>query len=350
MSDDRSWLTDEYPELRDGPPWVMQDMIEMQTGLPAAILAENAAATAVAELVRSTAATGDPIVVVGCGTSEHGAMAVAHIIADAYPEARVEARQSLDAALAPRPGGLCIGVSHDGGTRATLLAMESARSAGATIAAVTSQASGQIARAAEEVVVTPEHDVSWCHTLAYTSNILAGAAIAGSAPSVDRLTEVIANTLDARPALAEAAAALIPGRRIITTGLGSDEIAARELALKIEEGARIPATAHHLETFLHGHLAGCDADTTAVARLSFDPSGGQLRDERSRDVDAALAAIGIPRVVLAEPAQTATEALVASAVALQLLTLELAEASGTNPDLIRREQKPYRDAAEASGG
>jgi hypothetical protein len=40
--------------------------------------------------------------------------------------------------------------------------------------------------------------------------------------------------------------------------------------------------------------------------------------------------------------------LLAGAGALQTLTLELAHARGTNPDLIRREQAPYRDAAEAA--
>ena len=35
MGDDRSWLTSEYPELRDGPPWVMEDMILAQRGYQA---------------------------------------------------------------------------------------------------------------------------------------------------------------------------------------------------------------------------------------------------------------------------------------------------------------------------
>jgi len=38
-------------------------------------------------------------------------------------------------------------------------------------------------------------------------------------------------------------------------------------------------------------------------------------------------------------------ALSAGAAGLQALTLELAHARGTNPDLIRREQAPYREAA-----
>ena len=157
------------------------------------------------------------------------------------------------------------------------------------------------------------------------------------------------------PVLAEAARTIHGDRRIITTGLGTDEISARELALKIEEGARIPATAHQLETLLHGHLAGCDADRTAVVRIATDPRGGELHTRRQAEADAALAAIGIPTVVLGTslglaPAASPAEALISAAVALQLLTLELAHAAGTNPDLIRREQRPYREAAAAAGG
>ena len=42
--------------------------------------------------------------------------------------------------------------------------------------------------------------------------------------------------------------------------------------------------------------------------------------------------------------------LLAGAGALQTLTLELAQARGVNPDLIRREEAPYRDAAHEAGG
>ncbi|HLK44272.1 MAG TPA: hypothetical protein VKV34_13090, partial [Thermoleophilia bacterium] len=41
----------------------------------------------------------------------------------------------------------------------------------------------------------------------------------------------------------------------------------------------------------------------------------------------------------------AAASLMASAVPLQLLSMELARARDCNPDLIRREQEPYRAAA-----
>ncbi len=37
-ADDRSWLTADYPELRDGPPWVMHDMVLAERELPAGIV------------------------------------------------------------------------------------------------------------------------------------------------------------------------------------------------------------------------------------------------------------------------------------------------------------------------
>ncbi len=354
MSDDRSWLTADYPELRDGPPWVMEEMILAERDLPAGILGGAGKETAgVSAAIREAVSLGAPIVVTGCGTSEHGAMAVAELIAEAQPDAWVEAREALDAAVRPRRGGLCIGISHDGGTRATRLALEAARKAGAVTAVITAHPAASVPGAADHVVVTPLADRSWCHTVAYMSAIVAGAGIAGSRATVERLTEAIDGVVALRPRFVDAARRVHGGRRIVTTGLGADFTTARELALKIEEGARIPANAHRLETVLHGHLAGCDADRTAVVRFAVDTRGGDLQAERGADLDAALEVIGIPTVAIGEsfglaPAESAAEALVVGAVALQLLTLELAHAAGTNPDLIRREQQAYREAAAAA--
>jgi len=354
MSDDRAWLTDEYPELRAGPPWVMEEMILAERDLPAAILDGAGEETAqVAAAIRDAVALSAPIVVTGCGTSEHGAMAVAALIADAMPDAWVEAREALDATVRPRAGGLCIGISHDGGTRATRLALDAAKRVGAVTAAVTAHPATSVPEAADYVVVTPFHDRSWCHTVAYVSAILAGAGIAGTGVSAARLTGAIDAAVAARPRIAEAARSIHGGRRILTAGLGADFVTARELALKIEEGARVPANAHRLETTLHGHLAGCDAGSTALVRVALDPGGGPLAAERGADLDAALGVIGIPAVVLGEPlglapAEMVAEALISGAVGLQLLTLELAHAAGANPDLIRREERAYREAAAAA--
>ena len=363
---DHSWHHEGYPELRDGPPWVMEEMIAAEPAL-AEPIAAAAGADAIAAAVTRAASAGEPIVVTGCGTSEHGALAVTALLDEALrttgARARPEARQALDAALDPRAGGVCIGISHDGTTRATIHALAAARKAGATTATIGARADSPIAAAADHVIVTPLRDRSWCHTVAYVSTILAGAAIAreiaGGEPEHGSAT---GQTLALRPQIAELATRLQDASRILAVGLGADLVTARELALKIEEGARIPSTALHLESLLHGHLAGCDAGATGLVLLAADASPAQWRDQRLAGAAAAAGAIGIPTVAIGGQAALAglpggvervvvptggglAGALLTGAVALQLLTLELAHLAGSNPDLIRREQRPYREAA-----
>jgi hypothetical protein len=57
----------------------------------------------------------------------------------------------------------------------------------------------------------------------------------------------------------------------------------------------------------------------------------------------------MPAVRLGRPATSIATALLAGALALQWLTLDLVHRRGTNPDLIRREEPRYRAAAEAGG-
>jgi glutamine---fructose-6-phosphate transaminase (isomerizing) len=373
MSDhSRDWYTRDYPELRDRPPWVMEEMILAQPSLVKPILtARGPGVAALREAIAAAGRAGAPIVVTGCGTSEHAALAVAELLSVALRAdndgSRAEAREALDAALDPRPGGVCIAISHNGTTRATLLALEAARAAGATTALITARAVGPMVALADHVFVTPVNDASWCHTLAYVSALLAGGALAGELPvtMIEAARAALESTLALRLRLEEIASRLRRGR-IVTAGLGIDHIAARELALKIEEGARIPATAHQLEALLHGFLAGCDAATTTLVLLGADPRLGTRRDLRLALAARAAEAIGIPTIAIAPAAVLAAMpesvrcveiaspdgpdsllvALLEGAVALQLLTLGIVHAAGTNPDLIRREEAPYRTAAQ----
>ena len=371
-SDDRDWLTGDFPELREAPPWVMEEMIAAQPRLAAPILdADGPEVTRLHDAVAHAATAGEPVVVTGCGTSEHAAMGAAELLTDSFRRAglataRAEARQAVDAALDPRAGGVCLAISHDGATRATRLALEAAGEVGARTGVITACSDPSCWTAADLVFVTPMHDDSWCHTLAYTSAILAGARISGIAggQATGAAVRAIESALERRADFATAAAHLNRSGRIVTAGLGIDQANAGELALKIAEGARIPTTAYHLETLLHGHLAGCDAAATSLVLLALDPRPGARRDRRFALVAQAARAVGIPTVALAPQALLATlpgdvhgvaleplraepllSALLQSALAVQLLALGLVELAGTNPDLISREERAYREAA-----
>jgi glutamine---fructose-6-phosphate transaminase (isomerizing) len=137
-------------------------------------------------------------------------------------------------------------------------------------------------------------------------------------------------------------------RRLLAVGSGVDEITASELALKIEEATYIPTTPLGAEKVLHGHLPAADQHTGLVL-LRFDPDHAETRDRRSDDVAAAAKVLAMPTIALtATDITTRTEALLAGPLGLQLLTLELCMALGTNPDLIRRQEPLYRRAAEAA--
>ena len=152
-----------------------------------------------------------------------------------------------------------------------------------------------------------------------------------------------------RAQAAEIAADLGGSARLIIIGSGADRIAARELTLKIEEASHIPTSMRDLETFLHGHIPACD-ETTGLVLIAADRRGGTRRDERVEALERASRRVGIRcHTLQAPPAPdglpAAAGALLATAAPLQWLALELAAARGVNPDLIRREQEPYREAA-----
>lgn len=331
---------DEEPELRSGPPWIMEDMISAQLELPDALSAQGDAQR-LGDRVRSAVRDGEPVLFTGCGTSEHAARAAHAMLKDVAPGARSAARDAFEAQLDPPDCGLLVAISHGGRTRSTVLAAQRALAAGARVCFLTARP--EHAPAGVDTCATPLRDRSWCHTIGYTSALLACATL-----RPDRAKTIMRAEIDARTRLREAAVRLRTCRRLLIVGSGIDEITASELALKIEEAAHMPATPLGAEKVLHGHLPACD-EHTGIVLLRFDPRDDHRRDERTADVANAAAVLSMPAVTLATPRLASrAEALLAGALALQLLTLELALAHATNPDLIRREDPLYRRAAEVA--
>ncbi len=371
------WHEEWFPALRAARPWLMEEMISAEPPVAEAVAGSDGLAQLTDE-VRRCHAAGEPISVVGCGTSEHGARAIAAQLDDAFGHRGVRpvGRQALEAAIDPSPGGLCIGISHDGATHATRLALDAAREAGATTALITASPQGPMLAAADLVVVTPTQDRSWCHTVGYSSPLVVGAVIAGSVadrpvdPAV--LRAHLDDCLQVRQSAAEIAANLAGVEHLVVVGGGYDRISADEFVLKVEEGLHLPSAARDLETFLHGHLPACD-ERTGLVIFATEHRGRPRRTDRGRLLLRAARRVGMPCAAIMVPAVESvwgreltnagrimlphaarllptTSALCASAMALQLLTLELVHARGTYPDLIRREQEAWRDAAAITEG
>lgn len=322
----------------------MQEMIFGQPELPE-MVAAHPDTRRLANLLAEASERAEPVVFAGCGTSEHAARAAAAMMSAAPSGARALARDAFEVALDPPATGLLVGISHEGRTQATIDALRTARSNGAKTALIT--ACPSTGPEGVHVIGTPRHDDSWCHTVAYTSPLLAvGLALELLTPAVSR--QIIVGELEALAQRQADAAAVAGCARILIVGSEVDEITAAELALKIEEATHVPATPLGVEKVLHGHLPAADA-STGIALVRFACTGAAQRDARAADVVAAARVLACPVIALT-PRYTVgnpAEALLAGALALQLLTLELAHVRRTNPDLIRREEELYRRAAEA---
>ncbi len=374
------WAGADQPIDRGGPPWFMTEMIAAEPAFGARLvrrLADDGSAARLAAELRQAAAAGAPVVIFGCGTSEHGAIGAVAILAEAWhavglPGPGPAVAQAFEASLEPQ-AGLCIAVSHDGGTWATTRALAAARAAGARTALITVSGRAPGAVGVDVVIETHERDQSYCHTIGYVSPLLAasavGAELTGRAVDPEAIrTLMAAGSGPAATASAEAIAAGLAGTRpILTVGSGADRGPARELVLKLEEGTWIPAASRNLETLAHGHLPSTDGSTGLVLLLTERRARAE-RVDRARQVLAAAGVIGIRvagifstdvaaaldagltplgRMVVPEapglPAPVA--ALLSTATPLQLIVERLARLVGTNPDPIRRTDPRYARAA-----
>ena len=372
------WAGSTMPSRRDGPPYWMTEMIAAEPAVAERIVrrvqGQSAASTLAAEL-REAAAGGAPIITTGCGTSEHAAMAVASLLSDALAagEQRVAAVQAFELARSAPRRGMVLAISHEGGTDATNSALRASAAAGATTGLVTVSAASPGAALAEHVITTGEQDQSWCHTVGYVSPLVAGAVLAGiiRADPLDAVgLRALLDAADDASAADAMAAALHGCDRLLLAGSGIDAVAARELALKIEEGARMPAVAHQLETVRHGHLAAATPRTGLVLVLTDGEGRGDALLERARAVLRSARELGMPAAALIAadlgddvPADLTPSgraavplggrvprlagAALATAIPLQLLAERLARARGVNPDTIGRDDPRQAAAAEA---
>jgi fructoselysine-6-P-deglycase FrlB-like protein len=355
----------------------MSEMIAAEPALAERLIhrLSNDAVEQLAAAISEAVSAGRPVLTTGCGTSEHAAMGIAALLNEALDLGTgraVRSIQALETLARPMTEGLLIAVSHEGGTQFTNEALRVARASGARTALITVGGGSPGAALAEIVVRTEEQDQSWCHTVGYLSPLLVGVVLAArlSRSKVDALAvRALLDGADDPHAAASTASALAGIDRLLMAGAGADYVSARELALKVAEGARLPTAAHELETVLHGHLAAATRWTGLVLVLTTPGHReGPIRERSARVLSAARAlAVPAAAILSAEVAPSVPEdetpagrivlprtgrvggvagSLLGSAVALQLLTERLARARGVNPDTLARED-PAQAAAHA---
>jgi glucosamine--fructose-6-phosphate aminotransferase (isomerizing) len=254
------------------------------------------------------------VAVVGCGTSFHAA------------QTSGSGFDALEFLLQPPEADLLVLVSHEG---TTPLTVEAARSFAGPKWLFTGKAESELATISDEVVVvTPEVEESYCHTASYTCAVAALAALRGE--DVAWLPAALTERL---------AAGRLPvseHERWLIAGAGRDWPTAQEAALKLREGAYLAAEAHRLEELLHGHLAAVDETVRC-----FVLEGEGRAAARAAEAVAALGELGCDVTLVP------TRHPVVDIVPFQLLAVDLAEARGTDPDLIRWDDPRWKRARDA---
>jgi glutamine---fructose-6-phosphate transaminase (isomerizing) len=249
----------------------------------------------------------------GCGTSFHAAQTGGW------------AEQALELVLEPREADALVVISHEGGT---LLSLEAARAFDGPMWLITGQADSTLGELADEVLVAaPEIEKSWCHTASYTSAVAALAALHGE--DIGRLPAAVEAALQQREPVSD-------HDRFVVAGAGRDWPTVQEAVLKLREGAHVAAEAHQTEQLLHGHLAAIDEKVRA-----FVLEGKGRAAERAAGAVAALRELGC------ETTLVPTVHPVVDIVRFQLLTLDLAEARGIDPDPIRTDDERWKRARAA---
>ncbi len=258
---------------------------------------------------------GARVLFTGCGTSFHAALGCGR------------AAQALDVVVGnASEADVLVAISHEGGTKITLEAVQGFR--GETWL-ITGAADSAIAKVVDHVVVaTPAIEESYCHTVSYTCGVAAGRALRGE--DVSGLADGVAGELDAEPL------GVSGHDRFVVAGAADDAGTVLEAVLKLREGVHVAAEAHHTEQILHGHLAAVDAEVRC-----FVLEGTGRAAARAADVMRALGELGC------EATLVPTIHPVVDIVRFQRLTCDLAESRGIDPDLIRRDEEPWDRARKS---
>jgi glucosamine--fructose-6-phosphate aminotransferase (isomerizing) len=258
---------------------------------------------------------GARVLFTGCGTSYHAALACG------------PAAQALELVIGNAPDAdVLVAMSHEGTTALTLEAVK--RFAGETWL-ITGAPESPLAQAVDRVVVaTPEIEQSYCHTVSYTCAVAAGCALQGE--DVGGLADAVEAELAAEPQ------GISEHDRFLVAGSGRDTATVLEAGLKLREGAHVAAEMHHTEQLLHGHLAAIDASVRCFAL-----AGEGRAAERALDAMRALGELGCDATLVH------TGHPVVDIVRFQRLTVDLADARGIDPDLIRWDEEPWDRARKS---
>jgi len=267
---------------------------------------------------------------VGTGTSQHAA----ELGALMFGPGKRDARWRSSAAFCGDPPALTaddavVVISHTTETAFARRARAYAIESGAAAVSITAQGRGW-----PEAIEAAPLERAETYTASYLAAlvVLARLSVAVGEPGFDdrQLSELPGRVREAAraPAVLDAA----PERLLVLAGVGPASVTAREGALKLREGAQLPAEGYEAEYLLHGTAVPLGPrDALLAIQPSADPFGlldllSEAAASEGLDVRTVSEADGLHPVLAQIPLT----------VRLQKLASDLADARGTDPDKVIR--------------
>jgi glucosamine--fructose-6-phosphate aminotransferase (isomerizing) len=218
-------------------------------------------------------------------------------------------------------------ISHTTETAFARRARAYAARSEAAVVSITAQGKGW-----PEAVETVPHERAETYTVSYLAAllVLARLSVAVDRPGFDerQLSELPGRVRAAAraPAVLDAA----PERLIVLAGVGPGAVTAREGALKLREGARLPAEGYEAEYLLHGGAVPLGPGDAFVAIQPADDPFGLLEP-----LGGAAASEGLHVATVREDGDLhPVLTQLPLTVRLQKLASDLADARGADPDRV----------------
>ncbi len=311
---------------------VMREFMWTQPGLVRSLLADSDRAASLA----SERLAGRRILLFGTGTSYHAAQHGAWLLRRAGEQAwAIENQQAALHGPLPGEGDAAILLSHKNVKRYGMAVRDAARASGAPTLFITGQGVGGD-------LETSELERSAAFTASHIGAMTRLAQLAvglGASLDLSQIPAAIEEMLGRPGPLVRP-----PGRLLEFTAAGPNAWTAAEGALKVRETCYIATEGLSMEQLYHGPKVAL-GDSDHVVALD----GGGPGQERLRELVAAYERFGVGLTTIEAAGLGEDLSVFPLTVAVQRIALELAEATGTNPDSFGKDRPGY-DAAYGSVG
>jgi len=332
-------MTDQLPEVRKSHPYVMYEMMkDIPNGIDRTLSSmQNADLSFI----------GDDLIFLGNGTAYHSAYVGSQILDRVSKRhAVVQAYEYLNYM---QSNAATIAISHTGKTKSTVDAVIKARKTAKT-AGITHYADSPLYNSVDYPIAIADEDKSLCNTKAFFNNAFASLYIADyygnlSYDMKNLRSEIAKHVGKDDPEMRSAAEELDQIDDIFVLGSGFNFPVAREAAQKIKEATHIHAEGIEFEEFNHGCTAVMDENTLVILiEGEKDRARGDQIARASRYVGSKTLAInGVGDVSVYNDPQDDLSAAFLNTLDLYYLAYYLAVRRNINPDMLRFEDRRYRD-------